>query len=233
MKIQSYHSAERALTAASETLVSIISASKSQPFHIALSGGTSIYQLFHLWVSKYKESIPWSRLRFYWVNEACVPPSSPDSHYGNAEKILFIPLGIPNANIHRIFGEEVPEMEAKRYSEIIKWELPGCSPLPRFDCCILELGGHGEIASISSDETELITNHNLYAVTRHPFNAHTHITMTGTTLLKSRNLLVTAVGSEKHDIIKHLVTGDSETPAAQLLKRSPKATIFTDYPIEK
>lgn len=233
MKIQYYHSAERVLIAESETFLSMVSNSTSQPFHVALSGGPAIYQLFKLWINKYKEVIPWNKLRFYWVDEVCVPPSSPESYYGNAEKILFIPLGIPNTNIHRIFGEEIPEIEAKRYSEIIKWELPGCSSNPRFDCCITELGSNGEIASIFSHEKKLLTDTNLYTVTHNPITNHSYITMTERTILRSRNILISAIGVEKHKIVKDFITNQQNSPAGKILSHAPSAILFTDYSTDK
>lgn len=35
-----------------------------------------------------------------------------------------MPLDIPQNHIHRIWGEQEPKVEAERYSEMVKWELP-------------------------------------------------------------------------------------------------------------
>ena len=59
MKIEAYKTAEEALRSMTGTLISVIKKSKSKPFHIALSGGSTAQQLFKLWVKEYRNDIPW------------------------------------------------------------------------------------------------------------------------------------------------------------------------------
>ena len=140
MKIEAYKTAEEALRSMTGTLISVIKKSKSKPFHIALSGGSTAQQLFKLWVKEYRNDIPWDILRFYWVDERCVSPEDDESNFKHADRLLFMPLDIPQDHIHRIWGEQEPKVEAERYSEMVKWELPGYSNMPRFDCTILGTG---------------------------------------------------------------------------------------------
>ena len=114
------------------------------------SGGSTAQQLFKLWVKEYRNNIPWDILRFYWVDERCVSPEDDESNFKHAERLLFMPLDIPQNHIHRIWGEQEPKVEAERYSEMVKWELPGYSNMPRFDCTILGIGADGHVASIFS-----------------------------------------------------------------------------------
>lgn len=55
MKIEVYKTAEETLRSMTETLITVIKKSKSKPFHIALSGGSTAQQLFKLWVKEYRE----------------------------------------------------------------------------------------------------------------------------------------------------------------------------------
>ena len=45
------------------------------PFNLALSGGGTAQKMFALWVDEYKDKIDWDAIRFFWVDERCVPPS--------------------------------------------------------------------------------------------------------------------------------------------------------------
>ena len=145
---------------------------------------------FKLWVKEYKEIIPWNNIRFYWVDERCVAPDEDESNYKHADQLLFIPLEIPANHIHRIWGEQEPKVEAERYSEMVKWELPGYSTAPRFDCVILGVGTDGHVASIFPNDMNLLTDRRVYAVSQHPITGQQRITMTGTVILKSSAILV-------------------------------------------
>ena len=43
------------------------------PFNLALSGGGTAQKMFALWVDEYKDKIDWDAIRFFWVDERCVP----------------------------------------------------------------------------------------------------------------------------------------------------------------
>ena len=45
------------------------------PFNLALSGGGTAQKMFALWVDEYKDKIDWDAIRFFWVDERCVPPT--------------------------------------------------------------------------------------------------------------------------------------------------------------
>ena len=82
------------------------------PFNLALSGGGTAQKMFALWVDEYKDEIDWDAIRFFWVDERCVPPTDPDSNYGHANELLFKPLHIPADHVHRIHGEVEPGTDA-------------------------------------------------------------------------------------------------------------------------
>ncbi len=228
MKINVYKTAEETLRSMTETLIGAIKKSKSKPFHLALSGGSTAQQLFKLWAHEYRNNIPWDTIRFYWVDERCVIPEDDESNFKHAEQLLFIPLDIPQNHIHRIWGEQEPKVEAERYSEMVKWELPGYSNMPRFDCTILGIGADGHVASIFNDSTNLLTDQRIYAVSRHPKTGQQRITMTGTVILKSSLILIPVVGADKQEIMEHLVQKQGTYPASYILSHATTATLFTD-----
>ena len=125
MRLKVLGSAEDALRAMTEQLIEKMNMRGISPFHLALSGAGTAQQMFGLWIREYREKIKWEQLRFYWVDERCVSPDDEESNFKHADELLFRPLDIPHAHVHRIHGEREPEVEAEHYSELVKWELPG------------------------------------------------------------------------------------------------------------
>ena len=137
-------------------------------------------------------------------------------------------MDIPQNHIHRIWGEQEPKIEAERYSEMVKWELPGYSNMPRFDCTILGIGTDGHVASIFNDSMNLLTDQRIYAVSHHPKTGQQRITMTGTVILKSSTILIPVVGADKQEIMEHLVHKQGVYPASYIFSHASTATLFTD-----
>lgn len=228
MKLEVFDSSDDALRAVSDHLVQAIECSRTKPFHLALSGGETAQLLFKIWVDEYREKIHWNVLRFYWVDERCVAPDDEQSNYKHAEELLFRPLDISPEHVYRIFGEQEPEVEAGRYSDILKWELPGYSSMPCFDCIILGIGSGGHTASIFSTTMDLLTDKHCYAVSQNPATGSKRITMTGTLILKGKTILIPVVGLAKTDVLRHVLATNEETPAGYILAHAPQATLFTN-----
>ena len=96
---------KEALRSMTEDMMAMIRRKDFALFNLALSGGETAKHMFSLWVDEYKDKIDWNNIRFFWVDERCVPPTSPDSNYGHANHLLFKPLRIPADHIHQIKGE--------------------------------------------------------------------------------------------------------------------------------
>ena len=121
MRLKVLGSAEDALRAMTEQLIEKMNMRGISPFHLALSGAGTAQQMFGLWIREYREKIKWEQLRFYWVDERCVSPDDEESNFKHADELLFRPLDIPHAHVHRIHGEREPEVEAEHYSELVNY----------------------------------------------------------------------------------------------------------------
>lgn len=228
MEIHKYTSATDSLRALTNALITQLEQRSTNPFHLALPGGETARQLYALWASEYRQLISWDVLRFYWVDERCVSPDDNESNFKHANNLLFVPLNIPTAHIHRIFGEHVPETEAQRYSEMIKWELPGYSKLPRFDCIILGIGRDGHAASIFGNSSPLLTDNHPYVVAHHPVTRQPRITMTAPIILHSKSILVPVNGEPKQEIMEKIAENKGKFPALEILQQADQAIVFTD-----
>ena len=163
------------------------------------------------------------------MDERCVPPTSPDSNYGHANRLLFTPLCIQADHIHRIKGENEPGTEAMRYSWVVKEFLPLFNQMPTFDCIILGVGEDSHTASIFPTTMELLSDSRNYAVSQQPSTGQYRITMTGPLILNGAPLLVPILGTNKEPVIQRLSKGYSpsnDTPAAYILSHAVQATIY-------
>ena len=229
MEIKRYNEMKEALRSMTEDMMAMIRRKDFAPFNLALSGGETAKHMFSLWVDEYKDKIDWNNIRFFWVDERCVPPTSPDSNYGHANRLLFTPLRIQADHIHRIKGENEPGTEAMRYSWVVKEFLPLFNQMPTFDCIILGVGEDSHTASIFPTTMELLSDSRNYAVSQQPSTGQYRITMTGPLILNGAPLLVPILGTNKEPVIQRLSKGYSpsnDTPAAYILSHAVQATIY-------
>jgi 6-phosphogluconolactonase len=138
-----------AATAAAAEEFTRAAAGSMGPFRVALSGGETPKALFSLLAEAkgpYRARVPWERIHFFWGDERCVPPDSPDSNYGAAREGLLSRVPVPPRNVHRIQGE-LPDSDAaaKLYEAELRAEF---GPSPRFDWIFLGLGPDGHTASL-------------------------------------------------------------------------------------
>lgn len=208
-----------ALTKANETLT------------VALSGGSTPKILFDFLAANHSEEVDWSGIHFYWGDERCVAPNDSDSNYKMTVDHLLSKVNIPEANVHRVRGENDPEGEAINYGEQIQKNLTSANGLPQFDLIILGLGGDGHTASIFPHEIELLNSDNICEVATHPESGQKRITLTGNVINSAKEIcfLVTGAGkTEKIDEILHK-TGDWKTyPASYIQPISGTLTWFMD-----
>lgn len=127
-------------------------------FAVAISGGSTPRRLYMLLGSDaYRHQVDWQHVHLFWADERCVPKEDEASNFRTAFDTLLSKVAIPDKNIHRIKGEEVPDKAARDYEEEMR-RFFGESERPRFDLIILGMGEDGHTASLfpgskSLDET--------------------------------------------------------------------------------
>ena len=118
-------------------------------FALALAGGSTPKATYALLAAEFADALDWSRARFFFGDERCVPPTDEQSNYRTAHHALFAPLGIVEANIFRMRGEDEPMSAARSYAEILRTTLartPEGTPI--FDLVLLGMGPDGHTASL-------------------------------------------------------------------------------------
>lgn len=116
---------------------------------IALSGGSTPLRLFRLLAEPpFSTQVPWATIHFFWCDERCVPADHPESNFGQANRLLFEPLGLAGSHLHRVLGE-LPAVEAATaYAETLREYAQPPLLWPAFDLALLGLGADGHTASL-------------------------------------------------------------------------------------
>jgi 6-phosphogluconolactonase len=118
-------------------------------FLLSLAGGSTPAAMYELLATRFKLSVDWKEVQFFFGDERCVPPDSESSNYAMASRTMFAPLGIKPAQVHRIQGELKPEAAARAYEDQIRKTLAlAADAMPRFDLVLLGLGTNAHTASL-------------------------------------------------------------------------------------
>lgn len=200
-------------------------------FNIALSGGNTPGYVFKYLAEHSPETIKWNKINFFWGDERCVPQEDNESNYKMAYDSLLSAISVPEKNIFPIKGEDDPESEAKRYSEIIYKTLPQRNKLPKFDLILLGLGEDGHIASIFPDQLHLFDSNNICAVAIHPATKQKRITITGKVINNAGNIFFIVTGKAKSKIVDDILTKRNNTvkyPAGLINPVNGKLTWLID-----
>jgi 6-phosphogluconolactonase len=211
----------------------LIQESNRKRFDIALSGGSTPKKLFRALVKKHHDTIPWERVHFWWVDERCVSSESEESNFRLANENLLQKIPIPARNIHRIHGEDIPEAEAKRYSDELMMHLEKRVNVPVFDLILLGLGEDGHTASIFPGQLELFQIDNFCAATEHPDTGQKRITLTGKVINHAKNVFFMVTGESKAVRVSEIMNNEEVAknhPASHVDPVHGSLTWFIDEP---
>lgn len=231
--IKSYPDNPAVASAFAKELVHLVSelAKSKQQINIALSGGSTPKLLFEVLSKEYSETMDWERIHLFWGDERCVKPDSPESNFGEADRILLSQVDIPAENIHRVHGESEPADEATRYEQVIKQQVPSNeSGTPRFDIVLLGMGSDGHTASIFPHEIDLFHSENICEVATHPESGQKRITITGKVINAATNVCFLITGDSKAEVLAEILDekpGFEQYPTS-LVKPNIPATFYID-----
>lgn len=173
-------------------------------YTIALSGGSTPKILFDHLARHYAGKIDWSKVKLFWGDERCVPPTDDQSNYKMTREHLLDHIDIPELNVFRVRGEDDPDQEAMRYGKVLSENLPISGELPQFDLVILGMGEDGHTASIFPHQIELIQDANPTAVATHPDSGQKRISLTGPIINNAKKICFLVTGASKADKVKEI-----------------------------
>ncbi len=209
-------------------IVQLMNEEPAKIFHIALSGGVTPALMFDLWANEYVDITPWERMRFYWVDERCVPPEDSDSNYGMTRNLLLGHAPLSYANIFRIQGENKPADEAKRSAALVQAQVPNKNGWPEFDIVLLGVGDDGHTSSIFPGQEEFLSSSEMYVVSRNPNNGQQRIALTGLPILNAQRVIFLVTGKKKADVVSNICHLGDVGPAAYIAHRARNVELFID-----
>jgi 6-phosphogluconolactonase len=184
------------------------SSTRSGTFSIALSGGSTPKRMFQLLAAMGRDALPWDRIELWWGDERAVPPDHPDSNYRMTRENLIDPLGLDEARVHRIHGEDDPAAAAASYQREL---FAALGDPPVFDLVLLGMGSDGHTASLFPNSPAL--DDKRAAVVANPVDSPltkgkaTRITLTAAALSAGRTIRFLAAGADKADALAAVLEG--------------------------
>ncbi len=182
---------------------------------IALSGGSSPVGAYRLLA---KDTLDWTKIDVFWVDERCVPANHDRSNYRAAKEALLDPAGVPPPNVHRMRGEASdPTIAAADYDatlrEVVTSKIGG---IPSLDLVVLGVGDDGHTASLFPGEATTQITDRLVAAVPARADREARLTLTVPVLENARATVLVAVGANKHPALERVWAANGsldETPA--------------------
>ncbi len=199
---------------------------------VALSGGSTPKSLFDYWAGLPKDEIDWSKVKFFWGDERCVPPGDNESNFKMTREHLFNHITVPEENIFRIKGENNPAEEAHNYGDLLSEELEQTKGIPSFDIMMLGMGDDGHTASIFPYQINLWYNAQNCVEATHPETGQKRVSITGKVINVSENVVFLVTGKNKAEKIKEIIEypeqSEKKYPAALVNPESGNLFWFID-----
>lgn len=176
-------------------------------YYMAISGGSTPKMLFEALI-KIKDSITWNKLKLFWVDERCVPPTHDESNFKMTNESLLSKCALPEENIFRMKGELQPQEGLLDYERLIL-NVPKNNNLPVFDLIILGMGDDGHTASIFPPDLHLLEIDNPLAIGTNPYSGQKRLTLTGKTIKNAKEIIFHVTGSGKATVLKEILNKEN------------------------
>jgi 6-phosphogluconolactonase len=147
--------------------------------------------------------VDWKRTEVFWVDEQCVPPDHPESNYRMANELLLLKVPLEEKQIHRIRGEEDPEIAATYYGMEVSNYMP--KSLFTFDLAVLGMGVDGHTASLFPGAPAVSETERVAVVVEHKGQQHRRITVTMPVLNHVVTALFLVAGPEKAATVREIL----------------------------
>ena len=173
---------------------------------IGLSGGSTPKKLYAM---LNREHLDWEKIILIGIDERYVPITDKASNAGMIRNELTSAKNFFHFDTNLGYLESALSFEQKLFQLKRAHE-------PLFDLLIFGAGHDGHIASIFPDSQNALRKGFLTAQTETDvFDIRDRLTVTMEALTNCGNALLLLKGSEKHEIVKMLEQGDTETPVGK------------------
>lgn len=190
---------------------------RSNRFTVALSGGRSPME-FYSKLSSLKEFDLWRRTHIFLGDERFVPIDSDRSNFKMIKESLLDYVNIPPENIHPIHTDQKNvELTAEQFkNELVHFFEFNENNAPCFDFILLGIGTDGHTASLFSDDERINEPGCLVLPVSLPHLKEERVTLTLPVINNARNVITLGLGAQKADVLKKILQGKSDIPAAKV-----------------
>ncbi|SKA30391.1 6-phosphogluconolactonase [Enhydrobacter aerosaccus] len=193
-------------------------ASKSGPFAVCLSGGSTPRRLYQLLAAAPRRArFPWERTHWFWGDERFVPHDDPASNYRMVREAMLSHVPVAADHIHPIRTEGMDAAAAAAGYEATLKTFYGTDKLdpgrPLFDVVLLGLGTNGHTASLFPG-MRVLQERQRWTGVMTDREAGTRITLTYPALESSREVAFLVAGSDKRTVLEKVLAGDPAQPAS-------------------
>jgi 6-phosphogluconolactonase len=178
-------------------------------FTIALSGGSTPAAIYELLGTRFRLSVDWKEVQFFWGDERCVPPDNELSNYAMAQRTLLTHLALRPDQVHRMRGELPPEEAARSYEDELKSAFAlGDDELPRFDLVMLGLGDNRHTLSLFPGHKKAIEEtEKLVIAVDVEATPPRRITFTPPVANHAQRAMFVATGRDKAEAVRDVIAG--------------------------
>jgi len=198
-------------------------------FTIALSGGNTPAAVYELLGTRFKLSVDWKEVRFFWGDERCVAPDDKLSNYAMAKRTLLSHLTLRNDQVHRIQGELPPEEAARSYEEELKRAFNlGEGELPRFGLVMLGLGENRHTLSLFPGNPAINETNRMVVPVDVDATPRKRVTFTPPVANNAARAMFIATGKAKAEAVRDIIEGprDPSRFPAQIIQPSDGELIW-------
>ncbi len=189
-------------------------------FSLCLSGGSTPAATYELMAERFRLSVDWKEVQFFWGDERCVPPEDPASNFGMANRTMLSRLGLRPDQIHRIRGEQPPEQAARDYEEELRAYFGlDEGEFPRFNLMLLGLGDNVHTASLFPGIPALHERERIAVAVAVDAPQPHRVTLTPPAINNSARVMFLVAGANKAQAVKAALEGprDPDRFPAQLV----------------
>jgi 6-phosphogluconolactonase len=222
MKVEVLKDAESVAKAAAATIAADARAAITarNRFALAVSGGHTPWIMLRALA---EESIPWTRVQIYQVDERVAPAGDPDRNLTHLQESLLQHTPLLPEQIHAMPVESTDLPSAANQYALTLREVAGSPPV--LDLVHLGLGPDGHTASLVPGDAVLDVTDKDVALTG-VYQGRRRMTLTYPTINRARRILWVVTGSEKAGMLRRLREGDASIPAGRV--RRDEALLLAD-----
>lgn len=195
-------------------------------FTWALSGGHTPGPVYaRLATAGFRERIDWPKVQVFFGDERCVPPEDPRSNYHMVKTVLVDRVPLPEANIHRLRGEDIPAEAAADYARVLArtfgGEAAAGEPPPEgFDLILLGMGDNGHTASLFPGLAAVTETARWVMAQYVEVAGMWRLTLTPVVINAARRVAFLVSGAEKAEMLHRVLEGPYQPAAlpAQIIR---------------